>query len=417
MTGPTLLPEKCVGQKFAYAYIVASSVPESKVLCMAQRRQHLSRRPDGRYLCRYKGICFYGDTEREALKAREEYKNTARHLSREPMTVARYAAKWLPLHKHGVSKKTYNDYAKQIDALNAAIGTIQISKVTVDDAMSVYAHYEGYSESTIKRARMLYISLFDAAIENDLCQKNPFRSKQAQPDKGTVGSHRALTAEEDRLILETPAGFRLPVLVMRYAGLRRGEMLALDVDRDVDFKKGVIHVHEAVRYDSNQPIVSDPKTAAGNREVPLLDILRRELKDVHGLIARSAGGAMMSESAFKSAWDKYINTMETKLNGCHKRWYGHRRSDKALLATGEELPPWIEFDVRPHDLRHSYCTMLRDAGVDMNLAIAWMGHADEKMILKVYDHVQDRRIADNTVRLENFISPKRKRVKKRVKKA
>lgn len=385
------------------------------MLYMAQRRQHLARRPDGRYLCRYKGICFYGNTEREALKAREEYRNNTRHLK--PMTVSSYAAKWLPLHKSGVSKKTYNDYACQIDALNEAIGDLELSKVTVDDALSVYAHYAGYSDSTIRRARMLYIGLFDAAIENDYCAKNPFRSKQAQPDKGTVGSHRALTAEEDRLILETPAGFRLPVLVMRYAGLRRGEMLALDVDRDVDFEKGVIHVHQAVRYDSNQPIVSEPKTAAGNREVPLLDVLRRELKDVHGLVAKSAKGTMMSENAFLSAWQKYINTIERKINGCQKRWYGRRRSDKALLAAGEELPPWIEFTVRPHDLRHSYATMIRDAGVDMRVAIAWMGHSDEKMILRIYDHVQDRRIADNTVRLENFISPpaKTKRVKRRVK--
>lgn len=384
---------------------------------MAQRRQHLAKRPDGRYLCRYKGICFYGDTEREALKAREEYKNTAKHLSREPMTVATYAAKWLPLHKHGVSKKTYNDYAKQIDALNAAIGTIQISKVTVDDAMSVYAHYDGYSDSTIQRARMLFIDLFDAAIENDLCIKNPFRSKQAQPDKGTEGSHRALTYEEDRIILDTPAEFRPAVMLMRYGGLRRGEMLALDVDRDVDFDRGVIHVHEAVRYDSNQPIISEPKTEAGNREVPLLDILRRELKNIHGLVAKSAKGTMMSQSAFDSAWAKYKNAVETRLNGCQKHWYGRRKVDKAILAAGEELPPWIEFKIQTHDLRHSYCTMLRDAGVDMKMAITWMGHADEKMILEIYDHVQDRRIADNTVRLENFISPpaKKKRVKRRVK--
>lgn len=382
-----------------------------------QKRQHLQKRPDGRYMCRYQGICFYGDTELEALKKRDEYKNAARRLDRTPMTVARYAAKWLPLHKRGVSKKTYNDYAKQIDALIEAIGDIPLNKVTVDDALGVYTHYDGYSDSTIKRARMLYVNLFDAAIENDLCFKNPFRSTQAQPDKGTEGSHRALTPEEDRLILDVPAEFRVPVMVMRYAGLRRGEMLALDVDRDVDFEAGTIHVHEAVRYDSNQPIISDPKTEAGDRLVPLLDILRKELKNVHGLVAKSAKGTMMSESAFKSAWAAHKNAMEVELNHCHKRWYGKRRSDKAILAAGGELPPWIEWTVRPHDLRHSYCTMLRDAGVDMKLAIQWMGHADEKMILRVYDHVQDRRIADNTVRLENFISPpaKKKRVKRRVK--
>lgn len=35
--------------------------------------------------------------------------------------------------------------------------------------------------------------------------------------------------------------------------------------------------------------------------------------------------------------------------------------------------------------------MLRDAGVDLKLAMRWMGHADEKMILRVYDHVSEFR--------------------------
>ena len=53
---------------------------------------------------------------------------------------------------------------------------------------------------------------------------------------------------------------------------------------------------------------------------------------------------------------------------------------------------WKEWTVRPHDLRHSFCVMLRDTGVDLKLAIRWMGHADEKMILKIYDHITDLRI-------------------------
>ncbi len=53
---------------------------------------------------------------------------------------------------------------------------------------------------------------------------------------------------------------------------------------------------------------------------------------------------------------------------------------------------WKEWTVRPHDLRHSFCVMLRDAGVDLKLAIKWTGHADEKMILKIYDHITDLRI-------------------------
>lgn len=365
---------------------------------MAQRRQHLKRRSDGRYACRYRDQWFYGDTELEALEARELYKKRVKEIPVSKITVGQYAAQWLNLYKHDVSDKCFNDYAKQLDVLVAVIGSKTFDAVTVDDAARVYLHYEGYSQSTIKRSRMLFISLFETAIENDMCRKNPFKSKSAQPPRGTEGSHRALTAEEDQLILSVPADFRLPVLVMRYAGLRRGEMLALDIDRDVDFEKGTIRVRQAVRYDSNQPIIATPKTKAGDRTVPLFDILRHELEGHHGLVARSAAGTMMSEAAFSSAWARYINQMETAINGCHKRWYGKKKEH-----AGVDLPPWKEFNVRPHDLRHSYATMIRDAGVDMSVAIAWMGHADEKMILKVYDHITESRLQDGIQRVENTV--------------
>lgn len=368
---------------------------------MGQRRQHLKKRPDGRYACRYHGIWFYGKTELEALAARDQYKKTETRTVK-TITVEQYASSWLPIHKRNVSTKCYNDYAKQLDALISAIGNLPIDKVTVDDAVQVYAHYDGYSSSVIHKARMLYISVFDTAIENDLCRKNPFRSKFAQPPEGYAGSHRALTADEDQLILTVPADFRLPVMVMRYAGLRRGEMLALDIDRDVDFEAGTIHVRHAVRYESNAPILADPKTEAGDRVIPLFDILRDELAGHHGLLARSATGTLMSESAFQSAWQTYINAMETRLNGCQKRWYGRRRSDRLLMQTGE-LPPWKEFTVKCHDLRHSYCTMLRDAGIELKLAMQWMGHADEKMILRIYDHVTDYRTSDGIQKVDEFV--------------
>lgn len=116
--------------------------------------------------------------------------------------------------------------------------------------------------------------------------------------------------------------FHLAVMVMLYAGLRRGEALAIDLDRDVDYINHCIYVREAVRFDSNQAIISDPKTAAGVRTVPMVKLLEDLLKGHHGMLAPSQKtGKTMSEAAFKSAWNSYILTMECRLNGVkQKRW-------------------------------------------------------------------------------------------------
>lgn len=342
------------------------------------KKQHLKKRPDGRFRCVYHGVCFYGYTEAEALAAREEYKRRekAGEYKHDNPTVREYADRWLPLHKSGVSKKCYADYAKQLSALTDIIGDIYVKSVTVDDAAEVWKHYAGYSASTIKRAKMLYIALFDTAIENDICVKNPFRGKFAQPPKGTEGSHRALTEEEISLIWSTPHRMQFAAMIMLYCGLRRGEVLAL-TSKDINTTENTITVNKAIRYNVNKPILSPPKTTAGNRVVPVPYILQPYLKDFKGRILSTAEGKTMTETSFTRCWESYILHLSKSA--------GHPVS------------------IRPHDLRHTYCTMLRDAGVDMKQAMIWMGHSDEKMILHVYDHVSEKRTQNSLEQVEKML--------------
>ena len=362
-----------------------------------QKKQILKRRADGRYCCRYHGIQFMGASSDEALDARDEYKRAeaAHELSlRSGLSVGAYALKWLPLHKSSVSSKCYADYATQIEALLAVIGKLPIAEVTADDAAEVWKHYSGYSSSTIHRARMLFISLVDTAIENDLCRKNPFRQKSAQPPAAPSGTHRVLTDEEIFYICATPHRFQLAVLIMLYCGLRRGEVLALTAD-DIDLESKTLTVSKAVRFDGNKAVLTDPKTAAGFRTVPILTPLLPYLKNVSGLVAPSAHGELMTDTAFKRAWDSY------------------------LLALSRAAGHTIHF--RPHDLRHTYCTrFLRDAGIDMHQAMIWLGHSDEKMILRVYDHITEKRTAQSVkiaeksaIRMQNGMQLKTKSPKTR----
>lgn len=388
-------------------------------------RQTLKQRKDGRYRCKLGNKYFYGSTQSEAFRARAAYQrmlDAGMRADAEGMTVKQYVYEWLPLHKAGVTNRTYNDYASLLDKLVEEMGSMLLKDVSVDDAKAIYLLYNGYSNSTIKRARMLYVSLFDAAVENGYCQRNPFRSRLAQPDKGREGSHRAITEEERKLIHQCQHSFRLPVMMMLYAGLRRGEALAIDIDRDVDLKAGVIHVQKSIRFEINQPVVSPTKTESGIRDVPIFDVLRKELEGKTGLLAPSKSGTIMSESAFSSAWHSYVLAVECAINGVsQKRWFGRRNEDrendperydnvmrleqegKQAAADALRLEKWVRFTVRPHDLRHSFCTMLRDAGVDLKQAMEWMGHEDEKMILRVYDHVNEARTRASILKVEGLI--------------
>ena len=366
------------------------------------KKQRLAKRPDGRYACRYQGKWFYGTSSDEALAAREAYKLGLTSACSN-ITVGDYAFKWLKIHRASVKPNTIKSYQTYIQRFVDEFGTVSMRDITSSDIKQAYNKYLAASESTIKKVRMLLTSMWDCAVDDGLVKSNPCRTKGAKPHKGTEGSHRALTEAEDKLIFEMDERLRLAVLVMRYAGLRRGEVMAFDVDEDVDFDNDIIHVKEAVRFEGNKSKIVKPKTDAGTRDVPLFSILKEELKGVHGKLVKPVKAESITTSSWRSLWSHYKQSAEYYMNGCYHYWYGRTKAHKELLAAEKPLPKWIPFTVRPHDLRHSYCTMLRDSGVDLKLAIRWMGHADEKMVLRIYDHITDKRISSAIASVEaNF---------------
>lgn len=374
------------------------------------KKQHLAQRADGRYRCKYKGMEFYGWTEDEALQARDEYKKleSMGDVYRSSVTVAEYAQRWLPRAHPTVSQATYRGLEIHLEKLIKRIGSAWMMDVLPSQIKEVYTEeYRGLSNSYIRGASQLYSALFDAAVADRICRFNPAREKSAQPHKGTVGSHRAITSEErewiNTLCLDHRA--RPAVMLMLYAGLRPQEAKALNIDRSVDFKNGIISLKEFVHLEGSNgyKITKEGKTAKATRDIPLFKPARDALKGHHGMLISSVTGKAVSVQAWRSAWESYVTCMETAINGCERRWYGRTKEHKAILAAGGQLPPWKEFTVVPYDLRHSFCTMCRDNGVELNTCIRWMGHADSKMILKVYDEVSDDRSRREAEKIEKAL--------------
>ena len=359
------------------------------------KKQRLKRRPDGRFRCRYKDLDFYGATEAEALDARAAYIAAEKSGSvfRPSVTVFEYASAWLPRSHPAVSESTYRGLAIHLEKLTRRLGDVPMAEVLPSQIKAVFTEdYMGLSASYIRGARQLYCALFDAAVSDQICRSNPARERSAQPHRGTVSKHRAITAEErrwiDTLCLDHRA--RPAVMLMLYAGLRPQEVKAFDIDRSVDFSAGVIRLRDFVHLSGwNNYEVSDVgKTSYAVREIPLLDPVRECLKGRHGLVVSSASGGQVTVQAWRSVWESYVSKMEEEINGCSRRWYGKTKTDRDLAAAGL-LPAWQNFSVVPYDLRHSFCTMCRDADppVDLHTCMRWMGHADLKMIIRVYDEV------------------------------
>lgn len=366
-------------------------------------------RKDKRYRRRYHGIEFYSYISDEDAKAkRDEYKAQEKAGLLRQSNVFDYAIPWLKRTYPSVANSTKKGLAIHLQHLTDSIGNKKISEVKPSDIKEVYAnHYKGLSNSYIKGAKQLYCSLFDSAVADGLCRSNPARDKTAKPHKGNKPKERVLTAQQRKWIETLCTDHRAypAVMTMLYAGVRPQECKAINIDRDVDFDNETITVQETAHVDGQAYEYNEEmKTDWSKRVIPLFPPLKEALKGRHGYLITSAHGERVTIQTFKTAWKSYIFCMETAINGIQKRWYGRTKEQQQLKAEGK-LPPWIEFDIVPYTLRHAFCQMCRDAEpqVDINTCRRWMGHADSKMILKVYDAVSEDRSYKERKKVEKWL--------------
>lgn len=322
------------------------------------------READNLYRYWYKGKQFYGRTDAEARAKRDAYKYECEHgiEQQEPITVMDLAEQWLPVAKAGAAKQTYNQYATIMEKMTDLIGDKLVSAVSPADIKKVWASYVGKSQSYISKASFLYKAFFQHAIENGYARTNPVIAPSAKPHRGTKGTHRCLEPWEIRLIETVPHRCQTAAILMLKAGLRRGEVLAL---RKKNIHDKRIHVGSAVKFENNRPVVGSTKNETSERMIPLFDSIPPYLDAVTDYIFPSASGKICSESAFQRAWESYMLHLSK--------------------AAGREVT------IRCHDLRHTFVTKCRDNGVDIHVCMSWCGHASERMILQIYDHVSDER--------------------------
>ena len=160
-------------------------------------------------------------------------------------------------------------------------------------------------------------------------------------------------------------------------GLRQGEMLAL-THNDVDLTANVITVNKSVNHltvdGQYKAVLSTTKTTGSTRDVPLLDALRPMLKaHIHAerlKLFRLGVPVNGSTILFSSETGGYIEGKNL------------RTRFKRLLNRLDIEP------VTVHSLRHYFCTVLAENGVNVKTASVLMGHSDINTTMKIYTHVQ-----------------------------
>lgn len=189
-------------------------------------------------------------------------------------------------------------------------------------------------------------------------------------------------------------------MIALYSGLRREEILGLQWDCVfLDAPAPYISVRRAWRTEHNRPVVSTTlKTKAARRDIPipkcLVDLLREvKEKSISEYVIADSKGQPLSYSQFQRVW-KYVTVRTAKprnyykyVNGQSIKYTvtptlgGHQKNNPKLIYA-------IDFDVTPHQLRHTYITNLLYAGVDPKTVQYLAGHENSKTTMDIYAQVK-----------------------------
>lgn len=353
---------------------------------------------------------FYGTSKSDAEAQKKKYIKDIEaglnpDLSSQSLDMAVYTWLW-NIERYSGNKSSsferyesiYRNYIK-----DTSLGRLTVSEIK---SITIQRYYnslfeDGKSYSQIANLHKILNKFFGYAETDGYVIKNPCKGvKLPKDDEETLDEEdkiiETFTKEEMNTIIDNLGHEKLRYIVMFavLTGLREGEILALektDIKDNSNVKVNktlrTIKIFEDEENYSYEKKVTKPKTKYSNREVPLPEILKKELLRLEKLIAEEKlklGPAYVDNNLlFPSLTGTYIDAKNL------------RRSWERALIKAEV--PYKKF----HALRHTYATRLFENDTSIITVSRLLGHSSIKTT-EIYTHVLDEIKATEVECLNNM---------------
>ena len=353
-------------------------------------------------------VALYARTPEELYNketiALEQIENATFH--RKTPTVAEYCEKWLLMQSVHVRTTTLTDYTSKVRRhIIAELGDKRMGEVSLDDIQLALVSVSKKSASVYKSVVILYKSIFRAAKESRIIDNNPTIYLTTKGGGVPQKDKAALTDEQVERLSDAVEGLPTYVFVMLglYAGLRREEILALKWDSVyLDGNFPYLTVRRAWHTENNRPVILEElKTKAAERNIPLPTCLAECLKETKEnstseYVVPNRDGDPLSYTQFKRLW-QYVVTRTVKERSYYRYEDGKRVKHTVTPVLGEKAAHngnvvySLDFEVTPHQLRHTYITNLIHSSVDPKTVQYLAGHESSKITMDIYAKVKYNR--------------------------
>lgn len=344
---------------------------------MPRKKKEAPNRSDGRYEVKItvghdingKPIrkSFFSKTSKEDARAQaDEYKNNkavagilGQPFVSQKATFREVAAKWLEFKKSAQIKNyTYQTtYKTKIDKyIEPFFGNAALSNIRPMDVEEFFNKYSHLSISMREKFKIILNGIFEMAIANDLCYKNPVKNITVS-GKSRSKKRVYSKSDADKLYKYCVKNNIVDISILLKTGIRRSELLGLKWS-DIDTKNALVRICRAVTPDDGAPTEDKTKSESSDRTIPIGRELNSFLKSNKG-----KGYIVTGTSRFMSP------------SGYAKRFKTEMQRICAELKI---------IQLTPHELRHTFGTLLRESGSDIYTIQKAMGHSTVDTTAKIY---------------------------------
>lgn len=313
--------------------------------------------------------------------------------------------------KYDLRETTRSNYLYVWDHfIRDTFGKKKIAETKYSDILQFYLYLLNEADialGTLDSIHCLLHPTFQLAVRDEIIRKNPSDGvikeigKRAGKSRGV---RHALTIEQQKAFMDYIANHPVyyhwwPLFtVLLGTGCRIGEAIGLRWD-DLDFENRVISINHSLVYypvgDSRTSVlrVSKPKTAAGIRTVPMLDIvydafqMEREEQEETGANETEIDG--MKGFVFVNRNGSAPNPQA--INRTIKRIISSYNAEEIIKAKKQRREPVILPDFSCHHLRHTFCTRLCENETNLKVIQSIMGHRNIETTMDIYAEATEQK--------------------------
>ncbi len=356
-------------------------------------------------------------------------------MSGNKITLKEFSERWIEEYaKINLAPGTVTKYQKELnDKILPELGHLKLSELKPHKVNAFFTSLTkdgvrkdgkpgGYSKASIMKTRNVLSSMLRTAVEWEVMERNPcdkvrlqgasadekvqfFTPEQAaafleyieKPYTIRVSGHKRVddtglpySVGDYTITKFIPEQVRVLFILAIYAGLRKGELLALQWD-DIIFEKDIVQVTKAVTIVEGKQVCKAPKTKTSYRTVSIPHFLTERLMRL-----KQAQDKFRSQVGDYWQGDHWIFTQDNGRMMNYSTPY-QAFQDAITRYNQDKLPeqqlPHIPF----HGLRHTSATLLIASHQDVKTISKRLGHTQTSTTMNIYVHAlqdSDQRASD-----------------------